>query len=81
MRDHKALSTYNVSKGVSKITRSSVIGIMDDGIHLSSFDSAMKSKEKKNRRATFKIQIKIHCLSLKADDNAMFNNSPKTLHL
>ena len=44
--------------GISKMTRSSVIGIMDDGIPLSSSDSVMTSKEKKNHRATFKIQMK-----------------------
>ena len=47
---------------------------MDNVILLSSSDSAMTSKEKKNRRATFKIQMKIHCLSLKAEDDALFKN-------
>ena len=45
---------------------------MDDGIPSSSSDSAMASKKKKNCRATFKIQMKKHCLSLKARDDAMF---------
>ena len=39
--------------------------MMDDGISLSSSDSAMKSKERKKPCATFKIQIKIHYLSRK----------------
>ena len=59
---------------VSKNTRLSYIGMMDNGIPLLSSDSAMTSKENKNRRATFKIKIKIHCLSLKAEDDTLFNN-------
>ena len=42
---------------ISERIRSSVTRNMDDGTPLSSSDSAMKSKKKKNRRATFKIQI------------------------
>ena len=44
--------------GILKNTRSSVTGKMDDGIPLSPSDSAMTSKKNKNRRATFKIQLK-----------------------
>ena len=54
---------------------------MDVGIPLPSSDSAMTSKKKKNRRATFKIQMKINCLSLKAEDYAPFNNRSKNLPL
>ena len=45
---------------------------MDDGIPSSSSDSAMTSKKKKNRRSTFKIQMKKYCLYLKAKDYALF---------
>ena len=48
--------------------------MMDNGIPLLSSDSAMTSKENKNCRATFKIKIKIHCLSLKAEDDTLFKN-------
>ena len=51
--------------------------MMDDGIPFYSSDSAMISKEKKNRHATFKIQMKIHCLYLKSEDDALFKNSKK----
>ena len=51
--------------GISKNTRSSVIGMIDDGIPSSSSDSAMTSKENKNRRATSKIQMKIYFYLLK----------------
>ena len=44
---------------------------------MSSSDSAMTPKEKKNRRAMFKIQMKKHCLSLKENDDALFKISPK----
>ena len=73
MRDHKELFTCNVSKWYMKNTRLSVTGKMDDGINLSSFDSATTSKRRKNRRARFKIQIKIRCLSLEAEDDVPFN--------
>ena len=53
--------------------RSSVTGKMDNGIPFSSSDSAMTSKKKKNRRATFKIKMKNICLSLKEKDDALFN--------
>ena len=45
---------------------------MDGGIPSSSSDSAMISKKKKNRRAPFKIQTEIQCLSLKAKNDALF---------
>ena len=51
---------------------------MEHGIHLSSSDSAMISKKKKNRRATYKIQMKKHCLSLKAKDDALFRIGSKS---
>ena len=51
--------------------------MMEDRIPSSSSDSAMTSKEKKNPYAAFKIQIKIHCLSLKAEDDALFKNRSK----
>ena len=57
-----------------KKTRSSYIGTTGNGIPLSSSYSAMTPKEKKNRRATFKIHTKIHCLSLIAQDDALFKN-------
>ena len=47
---------------------------MDDGIPYLSSDSAMTSKENKNRRATFKIQMKIYCLSVKSEDDVLFKN-------
>ena len=50
---------------------------MEHGIPLSSPDSAMTSKKKKNLRATFKIQMKEHCLFIKARDDAMFKVIPK----
>ena len=48
--------------------------MMNDGIPSSSSDSAISSKEKKNRRATFKIQMKIHCLYIKSEYYALFKN-------
>ena len=47
--------------------------MMDDVITLSFYDSEMKSEEKKDRCATFKIQMKINCRYLKAEDDTMFN--------
>ena len=58
--------------------RSSVTVNMDDGIPSSSSDSEMTSKRKKKFHATFKIQMKIHCLSLKTYDGALFKNGKKT---
>ena len=66
--------------GISKNTRSSVIGKMDNGIPLLFSDSAMTSTRNKNRRATFKIQMKRHCLSLKAEYDTLFKNKSKNLH-
>ena len=54
--------------------KSSVTGNIDDGIPSSSSDSARTSKRKKNCRATFKIQMGKHHLSLKAEDDELFNN-------
>ena len=51
--------------------------MMDDGIPSPSSDSVMISKEEKNRRATAKIQIKIHFLSLKEEDDTLFKNREK----
>ena len=45
---------------------------MDDGITLSSSDSTMTYKRNKNRRDTFKFQMKKHCLYIKAQDDALF---------
>ena len=67
--------------GISKNTRSSYKGMMDDETPSSSSDSEMSSKEKKNRRSAFKIEIKMHCLSLKKQDDSLFNNSSKSLPL
>ena len=60
--------------GISENMRSYYIGMIIDGITLSSSDYAMPSNEKKNFPATFEIQMKINCLSLKAEDDALFNN-------
>ena len=51
---------------------------MDNGIPLPSSDSTITSKENKNISATFKIQMKIHCLSLKSKDDALFKSRSKT---
>ena len=47
---------------------------MEDVILSPSSDSTMTSKERKKFRATFKVQIKIHFLSLKSEDDALFKN-------
>ena len=62
---------------VSKKTRSSVTGKMDDRIPLSSSDYTMTSKKKKNLLAMFKIQMKKNCLSLKTRDDALFKVKSK----
>ena len=54
--------------------RSSGIGMMENGIPSSSSDSAMTPNKIKNHRATFKILMKIHCLSIKAEYDALFKN-------
>ena len=46
--------------GISKKTRSYYKGMMDNKTPSLSSDSEMASKEKKNRRSMFKIEIKIH---------------------
>ena len=51
---------------------------MEHVIPLSSSDSEMTSKKKKNRRATYKIQMNKHCLSLKAKDDALFKIGSKS---
>ena len=61
--------------------RTSYKGMIDDGTLSLSSDSEISSKEKKNRRSTFKIDMKIHCLSLKKQNDALFNNRPKNLPL
>ena len=48
--------------------------MVDNGIPSSSSDSATTSKEKKNRRSMFKIEIKMNCLSPKNQDDALFKN-------
>ena len=45
---------------------------MDDGITLSSSDYAMTSNKNKNSHSTFKIHIKVHCLSIKSEDDVLF---------
>ena len=51
---------------------------MEHEISLSSSGSAMISKKKKNRRATYIIQMKKHCLSLKSMDDALFKIGSKS---
>ena len=48
--------------------------MMGNGIPSLSSDSTMTSKEEKNHRSRFKIQMKIHFLSLKAEYDALFKN-------
>ena len=50
---------------------------MNDGTPLSSYDSEMASKAKKNRRSTFEKRMKTHCYSLKAEDYVLFKNMPQ----
>ena len=64
--------------GISKEKRSHVTGKIDNSIPLLCSDSATTSKRKKNRRDTFKFQIKEHCLSLKAQNDVMFRNREKS---
>ena len=45
--------------------------MMENGTPSSSSDSEISAKEKKKRRSTLKIQTKMHCLSLKAQDDAL----------
>ena len=71
-KKHYPLSMFRNS--ISKKTRSSVIGMTEDGIPLSSSDSEMTSKEKKNCCATFKIQMKINFLFLKEEYDTLFKN-------
>ena len=51
----------------------------EDGTPLPSFGSEMASKKKKSRRSMFKLEMKMHCYSLKNQDDALFNNSLKNL--
>ena len=69
---HYPLEMYQ--NGISKDTISSVTGKMEDGITLSSSDSATASKRKKNRLETFKYQMKEHCLSIKAQYDELLKN-------
>ena len=69
MRDHKALSTRNVSKWYLKTDE--IICYRQNG-RRNSFVILWfcnDIQEKKNRRTTFTIQIKEHSLSLKAKDD------------
>ena len=50
---------------------------MENGITSSSSDSEMPPNRKEIRHATFKIQMKIHCYSLKAEHYALFKNRLK----
>ena len=77
MRYQKSLSTCNVSEWCLKKTGLSVIDMMGGGIPPSSSDSTMTSKNKKNNCATFKIEMKIHCLYHEAWDDALFKNRSK----
>ena len=52
--------------------------MMYDGTSLSSSDSEMGSKENKNRRSTFKIELNMHFYSLKNQDDALFKNRSKS---
>ena len=54
---HYTIAMYQ--NGISKETRSSVTGMMDDGITSTSSDYATTSKGKNNCSGTFKFQIKI----------------------
>ena len=74
--NHYPLSMYQ--NGIPENKRLSVTGNMYDGIPLSSSDTAMISKRKKNCRDTFIIQTKKKLLSIKAEDNALFKNRQKT---
>ena len=48
--------------------------MMDDGIPMSSSDSAMASKENKYFHDKFKFQMKMHCSSLKDHDDTLFKD-------
>ena len=74
-KKHYPLAMYR--SVISKETRSYVTVNIDDGIPSLSSDSATTSKRKNNRRDRFKLQIKNHCLSLKAQDDALFRNRSK----
>ena len=60
--------------GIPKKIRSSYKGMMENGIPLSSSDSEMASEEKKNCCSKFKIEMKMHCYSLKNQDDALIKN-------
>ena len=47
---------------------------MNDGTPLSSSNSEMASKAKKNRRDTFENKTKTHCYSLRTQNDALFKN-------
>ena len=64
--DREALSTCNVSKWYLKMTKSSYKGMMNDGTPLSSSDSEMASKVKKNRRAIFEKKLIFVVIILKS---------------
>ena len=63
--------------GIFKKTRSSFKGMIDNGTPSLSPDYEMSSKENKNRRSTFKIDMKMHFLSLKKQNDTLFKNRPK----
>ena len=62
--------------GISKNTRSSYKGTIKYGTPLSSSDSEMASKVKKNLRSLFEKK-KIHCYYLKTQDYELFKNMSK----
>ena len=63
--------------GISKNTRSSYKGTMNDGLSFSSSDFEMAYKVKKNLHSTFENKIKLYCYYLKADDDSLFKSRPK----
>ena len=74
---HYPLAMFQNS--ISKRIISSITGNIDDVIPPSDSDSAMTSMKNKHFHATFKILMKIHCLSLKAKDDVRFKIKSKIL--
>ena len=64
--------------GIPKKKILSYKGTMKNGTTLSSSDSEMASKKKKNHRATFEEKMNTHCYSLKMDDDTLLKNRSKT---
>ena len=55
--------------------------MMEDGTPSLSSNFEMAFQERKNRRSRFKIEMKMHCFSLKIQDDALFKNRQKKLSL